>query len=349
MDRGSAPGAGRASIDLPHQGIVLTRTPLRISFAGGGTDIAAFYEQDRGAVLSTSIDKYVYVTVKRHGPVFDERIRLNYSVSESVGEIDAIRNDIVRECLRLLHIEPPIYVSVVSDLPDSSGLGGSSAFAVGLLHALHTFRGDAVSAEELAEEASHVEIEMLGQPIGKQDQYAAAIGGLNLLEFEADGQVGVSAVHPGREAIDGLFDRLLMVWTGHQRRSSSVLFEQRDRTPDHRPQLRAMRDQAYALEAMMSDPQPDYRRFGEVLMEGWQLKRGLASSVSSGEIDAWYRAAIAAGAIGGKLCGAGSGGFLLFLAEAEAQARVQEALPSLRVVPIGYEPRGSRVLLAQLD
>jgi D-glycero-alpha-D-manno-heptose-7-phosphate kinase len=140
-----------------------------------------------------------------------------------------------------------------------------------------------------------------------------------------------------------------MVWTGHQRRSSSVLFEQRDRTPDHRPQLRAMRDQAYALEAMMSDPQPDYRRFGEVLMEGWQLKRGLASSVSSGEIDAWYRAAIAAGAIGGKLCGAGSGGFLLFLAEAEAQARVQEALPSLRVVPIGYEPRGSRVLLAQLD
>lgn len=349
MDIASAPGAMRASMDLPNQGIVMTRTPLRVSFAGGGTDIEAFYEQDRGAVLSTSIDKYVYVTVKRHGPVFDERIRLNYSVSESVHEIDAIRNDIVRECLRLLRIEPPIYVSVVSDLPDSSGLGGSSAFAVGLLHALHTFRGEAVSAEQLAEEASHVEIDMLGQPIGKQDQYAAAMGGMNLFEFEADGRVGVSASSASRSAIDGLFDRLLMVWTGHQRRSSSVLFEQRDRTPDHRPELRAMRDQAYALETLMNDPQPDYRRFGEVLMEGWQLKRGLASSVSSEEIDAWYSAALAAGAIGGKLCGAGSGGFLIFLVAPETKAQVQASLPSLRAVPVGYEPRGSRVLLAQLD
>jgi D-glycero-alpha-D-manno-heptose-7-phosphate kinase len=344
-----APRAGRARMDLPNQGIVLTRTPLRVSFAGGGTDIAAFYEEDRGAVLSTTIDKYVYVTVKRHGPVFDERIRLNYSVSESVGEIDAIRNDIVRECLRLLHVEPPIYVSVVSDLPDSSGLGGSSAFAVGLLHALHTFRGEAVSPEELAEEASHVEIEMLGQPIGKQDQYAAAVGGMNLLEFDADGRVGASAVSASRATIDALFDRLLMVWTGHQRRSSSVLFEQRDRTPDHRPQLRAMRDQAYALEALINAPQPDYRRFGEMLMAGWELKRALASSVSSEQIDAWYGAAIAAGAIGGKLCGAGSGGFLLFLAEPEAHEQVRASLPSLRAVPIGYEPRGSRVLLAELD
>jgi D-glycero-alpha-D-manno-heptose-7-phosphate kinase len=336
-------------MDLPNQGIVLTRTPLRVSFAGGGTDIAAFYEQDRGAVLSTSIDKYVYVTVKRHGPVFDERIRLNYSVSESVGEIDAIRNDIVRECLRLLHVEPPIYVSVVSDLPDSSGLGGSSAFAVGLLHALHTFRGEAVSADELAEEASHVEIEVLGQPIGKQDQYAAAFGGMNLVEFEADGRVGVAPLDAPRMAIDGLFDRLLMLWTGHQRRSSSVLFEQRDRTPDHRTELRAMRDQAYALESLMRDAQPDYRRFGEVLMEGWQLKRQLASSVSSEQIDGWYDAAIEAGAVGGKLCGAGSGGFLIFLAEGSAQERVQAALPSLRPVTVGYEPRGSRVLLAELD
>ena len=349
MDLAAASGAKRAPMDLPNPGIVLTRTPLRVSFAGGGTDIAAFYEQDRGAVLSTSIDKYVYVTVKRHGPVFDERIRLNYSVSESVHEIDAIRNDIVRECLRLLRIEPPIYVSVVSDLPDSSGLGGSSAFAVGLLHALHTFRGEAVSSEQLAEEASHVEIDMLGQPIGKQDQYAAAVGGMNLLEFQTDGSVAISALNASRAAIDGLFERLLMVWTGHQRRSSSVLFEQRDRTPDHRRQLRAMREQAYALETLMNDPQPDYRRFGEMLMEGWQLKRELASSVSSEEIDAWYSAAIAAGAVGGKLCGAGSGGFLIFLAEAEAKDRVQAALPSLRAVPVGYEPHGSRVLLAQLD
>jgi len=345
------PAAGRdirRPIALPNQGIVLTQTPLRVSFAGGGTDLAAFYEADHGAVFSTTIDKFVYVTVKRHGPVFDEKIRLNYSVSESVGEIDAIRNDIARECLRFLEIEPPIYVSVVSDLPDSSGLGGSSAFAVGLLHALHTFRGERVTPEQLAEEASYIEIDVLGQPIGKQDQYAAAIGGLNLLAFRSDG-VTASPLPDAQGSIDGLFDRLVMLWTGHQRRSSSVLFEQRDRTADHQAQLTAMRDQAYQLQTLMADTQPDYRRFGEILLEGWRLKRGLASAVSSAQIDGWYQAAIEAGAIGGKLCGAGSGGFLLFLADPDVQPHVLQALPDLRAVPVGYEARGSRVLLAQLD
>ncbi|HET6745871.1 MAG TPA: GHMP kinase [Candidatus Limnocylindria bacterium] len=327
----------------------MTQTPLRISFAGGGTDLEAFYQHDEGAVFSTSIDKYVYVTVKRHGPVFDEKIRLNYSVSESVGEIDAIRNDIARECLRLMEVEPPIYVSVVSDLPDSSGLGGSSAFAVGLLHALHTFKGERVTGEQLAEEASRVEIEILGQPIGKQDQYAAAVGGLNLLSFRAGMPVSVSPHQGSSAAIDGLFDRLIMLWTGHQRRSSGVLFEQRDRTSDHRQELARMREQAYELQALMADTQPDYRRFGEVLLEGWRLKRGLASSVSNPQIDGWYEAAIQAGAIGGKLCGAGSGGFLLFLAETDRLAMVRESLADLKAVPIAHESRGSRVLLAQVD
>lgn len=331
------------------QGIVLTQTPLRVSFAGGGTDLPAFYETDHGAVFSTSIDKYVYVTVKRHGPVFDEKVRLNYSVSEAVNEIDAIRNDIVRECLRFLEVEPPIYVSVVSDLPDSSGLGGSSAFAVGLLNALHTFRGERVTAGQLAEEASHIEIDVLGQPIGKQDQYAAAVGGLNLLSFRAGGDVTVQPQRGSNGSVEGLFDRLLMLWTGHQRRSSSVLFEQRDRTPDHRPELADMRDQAYELQAVMADPHPDYRRFGGILAEGWRLKRGLASAVSSDQIDQWYSTAVEAGAIGGKLCGAGGGGFMLFLAEPEHHGRVLDALADLRSVPVRYEAHGSRVLLAQLD
>jgi D-glycero-alpha-D-manno-heptose-7-phosphate kinase len=333
----------------PSQGIVLTQTPLRISFAGGGSDLAAFYESDHGAVFSTSIDKYVYVTVKRHGPVFDEKIRLNYSLSEAVGEIDAIRNDIARECLRFLEIEPPIYVSVVSDLPDSSGLGGSSAFAVGLLNALHTFRGERVTAEQLAEEASYIEIDILGQPIGKQDQYAAAVGGLNLLDFRPGGAVIIQAHRGSNGLVDGLFDHLVMLWTGHQRRSSSVLFEQRDRTPEHHADIARMRDQAYELHALMNEPQPDYHRFGEILREGWRLKRGLASAVSTAQIDRWYQAAIEAGAIGGKLCGAGSGGFLLFLAPPEAQPSVLSAVPDLRSVPVRYEGHGSRVLLAQVD
>jgi D-glycero-alpha-D-manno-heptose-7-phosphate kinase len=341
--------ADRGRLISPNQGIVVTQTPLRVSFAGGGTDLPTYYQEDHGAVFSTTIDKYVYVTVKRHGPVFDEKIRVNYSVSESVGEIDAVRNDIVRECLRFLNVEPPIYVSVVSDLPDSSGLGGSSAFAVGLLNALHTFRGERVTAGQLAEEASHIEIEVLGQPIGKQDQYAAAVGGLNLLSFRSGGDVTVQPQRAQNGAVDDLFDRLLMLWTGHQRRSSSVLFEQRDRTPDKRAELGRMREQAYELQALMAEATPDFDRFGAILREGWDLKRGLAGAVTSDQIDGWYARAIEAGATGGKLCGAGGGGFLLFLVEGERQAKVLDSLSELRSVPVRYEAHGSRVLLAQLD
>jgi D-glycero-alpha-D-manno-heptose-7-phosphate kinase len=333
----------------PNQGIVLTQTPLRVSFAGGGTDLATFYEAEPGAVFSSTIDKYVYVTVKRHGPVFDEKVRLNYSVSESVGAIDAIRNDIARECLQFLEIEPPIYVSVVSDLPDSSGLGGSSAFAVGLLNALHTYRGERVTASQLADEASRVEIEILGEPIGKQDQYAAAFGGLNLFDFRPNGDVTVQPHRGSNGAIGDLFSRLVMLWSGHQRRSSSVLFEQMARTPDHHKDLQQMRKQAYELHALMSDPTPDLHRFGDVLDQGWRLKRGLASTVSNAEIDSWYAAGREAGATGGKICGAGGGGFLLFLAEPELQSRVLSALPALRHVPVRYEAHGSRVLLADTE
>jgi D-glycero-alpha-D-manno-heptose-7-phosphate kinase len=340
----------RRRIRGPNQsGLVVTQTPLRVSFAGGGTDLPAFYEADHGAVFSTTIDKYVYVTVKRHGPVFDEKIRLNYSVSEAVGHIDAIRNDIARECLRLLEIDPPIYISVVSDLPDSSGLGGSSSFAVGLLNALHTFRGERVTAAQLADEASRIEIDVLGQPIGKQDQYAAAIGGLNLLTFRPAGNVTVEPVTGGIDAVHGLFDRLLMLWTGHQRKSSSVLYEQRSRTSEHGEHLNRMRDQAYELQSLMRQSEPDYDQFGRMLDAGWRMKRELASTVSNDVIDEWYGRGIDAGAIGGKLCGAGGGGFLLFLAEPEHHPDILEALGDLTSVPIGYEAHGSRVLLAQLD
>src|SRR5215204_4405554 len=168
-------------------GVIVTRTPLRVSFAGGGTDLPEFYRFDDGAVFSTAIDKYVYVTVKRHSELFYEPIRINYSKTEQVNELSEIENGIARECLRLLEIEPPIYISTVADAPASSGLGGSSSFAVGLLNALHAYRGERVSAGQLADEACHIEIKVLGEPIGKQDQYAAAFGGLNFLRFHGDG------------------------------------------------------------------------------------------------------------------------------------------------------------------
>lgn len=336
----------RATVE---NGLVVTQTPLRISFAGGGTDLPAFYEAASGAVFSTTIDKYVYVTVKRHGPVFDERIRLNYSVSESVGSVDAIRNDIARECLKLLEIDGPIYISVVSDLPDSSGLGGSSSFAVGLLNALHTYRGERVTAAQLANEACHIEIDVLGQPIGRQDQYAAAVGGMNLLSFRSNGDVAVESLNGSPDGIHDLFDRLLMFWTGHQRKASSVLFEQRSRTSEHRDQLVRMRDQAHELQAVMREPVPDFAVFGRALREGWELKRRLASTVSNPTIDDWYERASAAGAYGGKVCGAGGGGFLLFLAEPDQHAMIRASLHELTSVPVRYEAHGSRVLLAQLD
>jgi D-glycero-alpha-D-manno-heptose-7-phosphate kinase len=335
-----------AELAYPMHGLVVTRTPLRISFAGGGTDLAAFYERDYGAVLSSAVDRYVYVTVKRHGPVFDEKIRLNYSTSESVGEIDAIRNDIARECLRMLEVEPPIYVSIVSDLPDSSGLGGSSCFAVGLLNALHTYKGERVSAGQLAEEAAHVEIDILGQPIGKQDQYAAAFGGMNLLHFQANGDVTVDPIRVSTENRRALFDRILLIWTGHQRRAASVLNAQRAETQDHLDDLIRMREQALALKALMTSDQFDAARFGAILDEGWRMKRRLTSAVSNEHIDAWYECAMQTGALGGKLCGAGGGGFLMFLAEPERHAPITDAL-GLPMVELGHEANGSRVILAE--
>lgn len=326
-------------------GMIVTRTPLRISFLGGGTDLRDFYSLDHGAVLSTTINRYVYVTVKQHGPVFDERIRVNYSASESVHEVDAIRNNIVRECLLLLGVEPPIYVSVVSDLPESSGLGGSSSFTVGLLHALHHYRGEEVTADELAKEATLVEIEVLREPIGKQDQYAAAFGGLNFLRFCANEDVMVDRVRLDDATLDRLFGHLVMLWTGHQRLASSVLTEQRERTPEHLAELEAMRAQAYEAARILADAELDVQRFGALLDAGWQRKRALASSVSNPQIDAWYAAAREAGAYGGKVCGAGGGGFLLFIAPPERHAAIEAALPDLRRVDVGYAASGSRILL----
>jgi D-glycero-alpha-D-manno-heptose-7-phosphate kinase len=326
---------------------VLTRTPLRVSFAGGGTDLAAFYEADHGSVLSTAINKYIYVTVKRHGDVFNEAIRLNYSKSEQVQRVDEIENKIARECLKLLDIAPPIYISTVGDLPASTGLGGSSSFAVGLLNALHAYRGERVSASQLAEEACHIEIDVLQEPIGKQDQYAAAFGGLNLFRFKPGGDVTVDPVRAVNGTVKALFDNILMFWTGHQRDSSSVLTEQKQNTADKMASLITMREQAKQLQKLLANGHGDLGAFGVVLDEGWRLKRQLASSITTGQIDCWYQKALQAGAFGGKLCGAGGGGFLLFIVPQERHRAVCEALSDLTEVPVDAEVHGSQILLVE--
>jgi D-glycero-alpha-D-manno-heptose-7-phosphate kinase len=326
-------------------GFIMTRTPLRVSFAGGGTDLADFYERETGVVLSTAINQYIYVTVKRHGSVFNELIRLNYSKSEQVHTIDQIENDIARECLRFLQIDPPIYVSTVADLPASTGLGGSSSFAVGLLNALHAFRGERVSAGQLAEEACHIEIDMLKQPIGKQDQYAAAFGGLNFFSFKARGAVTVEPQRLNNGGLQHLFDAILMFWTGHQRDSSSVLVEQKANTPAKMESLLRMREHAYALQDLCSSARFSIEKFGAILHDSWKVKRGLASKISNGEIDQWYDAAMTAGAAGGKLCGAGGGGFLLFIAAPERHDAIRRALRGLTEVSVWHEVHGSQVCM----
>jgi D-glycero-alpha-D-manno-heptose-7-phosphate kinase len=331
-------------------GLIVTRTPLRVSFAGGGTDLAVFYERDYGAVVSAAIANYIYVTVKRHSPLFNEPVRISYSKSEEVSQIDEIENDIARECLTFMGIQPPIYISTVGDHPASTGLGGSGAFAVGLLNALHAYRGERVTASELAEEAAHIEIDVLGQPIGKQDQYAAAFGGVNFFRFNPGGGVTVEPVQPASGSLTTLFEHLVMFWTGHQRDARVVLSEQQRNTEKKRDSLLQMRGQAHELQDLMSNGRVvDPGRLGQILDQGWQLKRELASTITNDHIDTWYQRAMEAGATGGKLCGAGGGGCIVFVIDPERQDAVRAALSDLIEVPVSYEVHGSRVLLPPGD
>ena len=325
--------------------MIVTRTPLRVSFVGGGTDLPAFYKEEQGAVLSTTITQYVYVTVKEHSPLFLDRIRVNYSKSEEVHDIDEIKNDIARECLRFVAVEPPIYISTVGDVPASTGLGGSSAFAVGLLNALHAFKGERVSAGQLAEEACHIEIDVLGEPIGKQDQYAAAMGGLNVLCFEPDGRVTVEHQRLTETLRRELFGALMMFWTGHQRDARAVLAGQQQNTQAEVGRLRQMRDQVHELRGLVVNGHLDVKTFGRVLDDGWRLKRGLAAGISTDTIDGWYNRALAAGAYGGKLCGAGGGGFLLLVVPDERQEAVRHAMGGLAELAFGHEAHGSQVVV----
>ena len=271
------------------------------------------------------MDKYVYVTVKRHSEIFNEPIRLNYSRTEQVNAIDEIENNIARECLKFLNVEPPIFISTVADMPASTGMGGSSAFAVGLLNALHGYRGERVTAGQLAEEACHIEMEDPRRADWQQDQYAAAFGGLNLLRFGRGGRVMVEPQPVVNGSVAYLFSNIMMFWTGHQRLAASVLTEQKSNTPRNLDVLRRMRNAAYEMRSLCFGPDIDLEQLGRALHSGWTLKRGLASKITTSEIDRLYARAIEAGAEGGKLCGAGGGGFLMFVVKPEKRDQVRQA------------------------
>lgn len=322
--------------------MIISKTPMRMSFVGGGSDLEAYYRYGRGAVVSAAIDKFIYITVNQR---FTDHIRVGYSITEYVERVEHIKHNLVRESLRLTDVTKGVDVAYMSDmLPDheGSGLGASSSIVVGTLHALHAHKGEHVSAERLAQEACRIEIDTLGHPIGKQDQYAAAYGGFNYIQFNPDGTVFVEPIICQPQTREKLNRNLLAFHTGLRGQSATVLTEQRSKTAGNRRQLDQM--VAYAQEMRTALQQNNLEQFGRILHENWVLKQTLASNITNPMLNAYYEKARQAGAVGGKVLGAGGGGFLLFYCEPQHQDRVRAALGSLREAQLTIEPQGSRII-----
>jgi D-glycero-alpha-D-manno-heptose-7-phosphate kinase len=322
--------------------MIISQTPLRMSFVGGGSDLPAFYREHGGAVLSTAIDKYVYVSVNRK---FDGDIRLAYSKTEEVSSVDEIEHELVKAAFRMQGLRGGVEITTTADIPSrGTGLGSSSTFTVGLLNVLSAYQGRHVSAEELAKGSCEIEMDRCGQPIGKQDQYAAAFGGLNLIEFHQDERVSVSPVVMRRDLKELLEQRILVFFTGITRSASKILINQSAETAASgakQAALKRMVELAHALRDELSSGNID--SFGPILDENWSLKKSLTAGVSNSAIDEWYDRAMGSGALGGKLLGAGQGGFLMFYAPKERHDDIANAI-GLRRVDFAFEPLGSRIL-----
>jgi D-glycero-alpha-D-manno-heptose-7-phosphate kinase len=319
--------------------MIISRTPFRISLAGGGTDLAEYYRRSPGAVVSTAIDKYMYITVNRY---FDDSIILKYSRTELVKSVSAIRHPILRECLRKVGIAKGIEITSVADVVGGTGLGSSSSFTVGVLHALHAWKGEFVTAEQLAAEACEIEIAKLREPIGKQDQYIAAYGGFKYLEFMPDEAVRVDPLICAPKTWTRLSQRLLLLYTGMTRKAGPILRRARAKFRSHDAVLQRMRRLAELARRELQLGRVD--SLGELLHEGWVLKRGLAAGISNAAIDLAYDRARQHGAAGGKILGAGGGGFLLLFCAPDRRAGVRRVLPGWREIPFQFEPEGSKII-----
>ena len=321
--------------------MIITRTPLRISFAGGGTDLPSFYERyDGGAVVSAAIDKFVHVIVNEK---FDRSIRVAYSRTENVDRVEDLQHELVREAMRMSGVSEALEIHTIADIPgEGTGLGSSSTLTVGLLNALYAFRGVLKDPSELASEACQIEIEKLRGTLGKQDQYIAAYGGVQHFEFRADGSVRSNPLPLSVADRESLSDHLSLFYTGITRKADKLLKAQDARTEENLDSLREMR--GLAGEARTAIVEHDWARLGQVLDQGWQLKRGLTEGISNSEIDRKFDAAKAAGAFGGKVTGAGGGGFLLLVHPPERSHQIAAALSPMTRLPVRIAPEGSRIL-----
>jgi D-glycero-alpha-D-manno-heptose-7-phosphate kinase len=321
--------------------MIISKTPFRVSLAGGGTDLPTYYERGWGAVTTVAIRKYMYVTLNRK---FDDRIRVSYSRTEVVDRLDDLQHDLVRECLRYVGIERGVEITTVADVPSrGTGLGSSSSLTVGLLNALHAFRGEFRSPAQLAEEACVVEIQRLGKPIGKQDQYIAAFGGVQHFRFLPDGSVLDDPIILPPDRRRRLEERLVTYYIGGTRRSEDILSRQNQRTDANEPRLDRLRELAVKARDCLSGV-TELAELGRVLEEGWRCKRSLAPGIATARVDSYYEGAAAAGAAGGKLLGAGGGGFLLLYVPPHRKAAVRAALDGLVEMPLELEAQGSKII-----
>lgn len=324
--------------------MIISQTPLRISLGGGGTDFEDYYLKHGGFVVSSAIDKYIYVIVKER---FDEKIYINAARSREITDsVDEIQHELIREALKKTQINKGVEITILADIPsEGSGLGSSSSLTVGLLNAFYTYQGVQVSNETLADEASDIEINLCKQPIGRQDQYISAYGGLCAFTFGPGRSIAVERLKISEGLKRKLSDNLLLFYTDKTRKVSEILTEQKKNIPDKIDYLNRIKE--LSKDIYKNILSGDIDKIGEILNENWQLKKALASNISDSDIDSMYETARAAGALGGKICGAGGGGFLLVYCPTEKQQALKEKMSKYREMPFYLERAGSRIIFNQ--
>lgn len=325
--------------------MIISRTPFRISFFGGGTDYPIWYEENGGVVLNTAINKYCYITCRYLPPFFDYKYRIRYREYEEIKTISEIKHPSVRECLKFVDLgKRGVEIQHNADLPAMSGLGSSSSFTVGLLNVLYALKGKITTKRQLALEAIHIEQDIIKENVGSQDQTAAAFGGFNRIVFGGEQKITVQPITVRKEKLELLQNSLMLFFIGFPRNASDIAAEQIKKTPDKNKELKIMMELVESAINILNNNEETLDDFGRLLDESWKIKRGLTSKITSSVIDEIYETGIKAGALGGKLLGAGGGGFMLFFVKPELQPKVKERLKKLLYVPFAFENLGSQII-----
>jgi|TARA_B100001964_G_C14220964_1_gene595270 D-glycero-alpha-D-manno-heptose-7-phosphate kinase len=327
--------------------MIISRTPFRISFFGGGTDYPVWYRENGGAVLSTTIDKYCYISCRYLPPFFEHKYRVSYSRIDMVREIEEIGHPAVKEVFKFMNIEEGVEVHHDGDLPARTGLGSSSAFTVGLIHSLYALKGEMVTKGQLAKDAIYVEQELIKENVGSQDQVATAYGGFNRISFLHDHSIDVRPLIMSSERQNKLQNNLMLCFTGFSRCASDIAKEQLKRTQEKKKELSKMHQMVDEAISILNSDSTNIEEFGKLLHESWKLKRSLTDKISNSKVDEIYDTAYSSGASGGKLLGAGGGGFMIIFARPEIQQKIRKKLKDLLIVPFQFETMGSQIIVYQ--